>query len=112
MPRHGPLCVSGATALIRHMRKWTILLGLLALTGCANVHYDNSDSFEIGTATPFRFEIDNQTCARKADRFLNYDSRMIQARYFARHRGYNAVYSACMKARGYAPRPYLENLLP
>jgi hypothetical protein len=94
------------------MRKAAILLGLLALTGCTDIHYDNSDSFQIGDATPFRFELDNQACALKAGHYVDYDSRMIQARFFARHRGYNAVYAACMKARGYVPRPYIDNLLP
>jgi hypothetical protein len=94
------------------MRRLLLPLCLFLLAGCGNVVYLDSDSFEIGAATPERFEADGEACRNQAGIFIATDPRALEDGNFERHRDYNRVFTACMTARHYRPRPYLQNLLP
>jgi hypothetical protein len=107
-----PFCFAGLPALNHAMRYVLALLCLLPLAGCENVVRLDSDSFEIGSASPERFEADDTACREKAAQFIAYDMRQQDADSFERHRAYNRIYFDCMTARKYAPRSYVKNLLP
>ena len=94
------------------MRYVLALLCLLPLAGCENLVRENSDYFEIGSASPEKFEIDDMACREKASQSVDYDVRQMEAGFFERHRAYNQAYGACMAALHYRPRAYWENLTP
>ncbi|HEY5347974.1 MAG TPA: hypothetical protein VIJ72_07265, partial [Rhizomicrobium sp.] len=89
-----------------------VLLCLLPLGACENLVRLDADSFDIGSASPEKFEADDAACRGKASQSIDYDMRQMEAGYFERHRAYNHVYVACMEAFKYTPRSYLKNLAP
>jgi hypothetical protein len=85
---------------------------VLLLTGCSSIARVGADSFEAGRTSPEAFDNDNLRCRLEADNRVNYDMRLMDGTVYERNRAFNASYEACMKARGYTARPYLQNLLP
>jgi hypothetical protein len=89
-----------------------LMLSPLALAGCDALIHQNGDSFEAAGVAPAKFDGDDQACRMKADDYVGYDLHGMGGTPYDRNRAFNAVYSRCMRALGYRPRPYYENLLP
>ncbi len=94
------------------MRIFAILGAALLLSGCESVVYLDSDSFDPGRAPYERFVDDARGCSAKADAFVSYDIHGMGGTNYRRHRIYNGVYADCMTALGYAPRPWVQNVVP
>jgi hypothetical protein len=93
------------------MRALFLFPVLIVLAGCSSLVRVGGDGFEAANVPPERFEADNQACGMQADDYLAYDVRGMEGTRYQKNRAYNAIYGRCMTARGYRPRPYIENLL-
>lgn len=94
------------------MRALFLCLMLISLAGCDALVRQDDDSFEAAGVAPDRFDSDDQACRGQAGDYASYDVRGMSGTRYDRNRAFNAVYSRCMKGRGYRERPYVENLLP
>ena len=94
------------------MRALAASLVLLAQMGCTSLVRQGGDGFYLGGVTPERFTIDSDGCQAQADAYLAYDVRAMGGTRYARNRLFNDRYGSCMRALGYRPRPYAQNLLP
>ena len=83
------------------------------------------DGFDLGTigmaapslskawgVPPAQFDNDDQACRMKAADHISYDPQGMGGTRYDQNRAFNAVYSRCMAAHGYRPRPYYRNWLP
>ncbi len=87
------------------------VLALPFLAGCNSIARENGDYFQAG-ADVGSFEADAQSCGTTARDHVAYDLTGMGGTFYDQNRAYNAVFGRCMRARGYAPRPYSRNWLP
>jgi hypothetical protein len=89
-----------------------LMLAPLMLAGCDAIRHQDGDNFEASGVPPAQFDNDDQDCRIKAETYVGYDVRGMSGTHYDQNRAFNAVYSSCMTARGYRPRPYYRNWLP
>ena len=89
-----------------------LMLSPLMLSGCDAIRHQDGDNFEAADVPLAQFDNDDQDCRMKAADYISYDPRGMGGTHYDQNRGYNTVYSSCMTARGYRPRPYYQNWLP
>jgi hypothetical protein len=89
-----------------------LMLSSPILAGCDALTHQDGDSFEAAGVTPAKFDGDDQNCRMQAADYVSYDLHGMSGTHYDQNRAFNAVYSRCMRALGYRPRPYFKNLLP
>lgn len=89
-----------------------LLISPLLLSGCDALIQKDGNSFEAGGVPPAKFDNDDQDCRTKAADYVAYDLRGMSGTHYDQNRGFNTVYSRCMRGLGYRPRPIYENWLP
>jgi len=94
------------------MRALFLCLAVPLLGGCSSLIRQGGDSFEASGVPAQQFESDDGDCRLQADTYLAYDVRGMEGTRYRPNRLFNSLYDHCMIARGYRPRPYIENLLP
>ncbi|MBU6297971.1 MAG: hypothetical protein KGJ79_08580 [Alphaproteobacteria bacterium] len=90
-------------------RQALILFCVLAAAGCGRWADLDSDAFAQGQASQERFMLDSDACQRTAENARSYSIAGLAADNVGKHTVFNRAYTACMKARGYAPRTDLAN---
>jgi hypothetical protein len=89
-----------------------LMLSPLMLSGCDAIRHQDGDNFEAAGVPPAQFDNDDQACRMKAADHISYDPQGMGGTRYDQNRAFNAVYSRCMAAHGYRPRPYYRNWLP
>ncbi len=100
------------TPLRVHVMRVLCLTATLLLCGCNSIMRKDGDSFAAGAAAPGAFEAASRDCTQTANSGEIQDLRLVGDTRYAHIRRYNALFTACMTARGYRPRPYWRNWLP
>lgn len=89
-----------------------LMLSPLVLGGCDALTHLDGDNFEAAGVPVAQFDNDDESCRMQAIDYVSYDLTGMGGTGYDHNRAFNAVYSRCMRALGYRPRPYYENLLP
>jgi len=86
------------------MKRLIPILLCVAAAGCARISDLTSDAFAQGNVGPERFKLDDRACTHDAEVQRSFEVRGISAENADKHRIFNRVYAACMRANGYKER--------